>query len=142
MCGDTVTHVLFPDKEIIDGARWAVVARHGHTFAVDKLVDMAAEEPDKPAAIEHFIMHGHGELVRASINDNAIHIFFSLRGGRADGSGPPVPLRGFRRTASPLRPIRAGNLTIQCFYPDDFFAKFVVFFGIVRIAHDSVYICD
>ena len=72
---DTVAHVLFPDKEIIDGAPWAVVARHGHTFAVDKLVRMAGQEGDKAAAIELFPVHCHGELVRASVDDYAIHIF-------------------------------------------------------------------
>ena len=117
MCGDTVTHVLFPDKEIIDGARWAVVARHGHTFAVDKLVDMAAEEPDKPAAVEHFIMHGHGELVRASINDNAIHIFFSLRGGPGGRIRPPRSLTRLSAYRVPLRPLRGGKFSYSMLLP-------------------------
>lgn len=80
MCRDTVAHVLFPDKEIIDGARWAVVARHGHTFAVDKFVDMAGKEPDKPAAVELFPARCHIELVWASVYNHAIHIFSPCRG--------------------------------------------------------------
>ena len=79
ICRDPVAHVLFPDIEIIDGAPWAVVARHGHTFAVDKLVDMAGKEADKPAPRE-FPCHGRfGEPVGASVDDYAIH-FFSLWG--------------------------------------------------------------
>ena len=74
MCGDTAAHVPFPHEPKVDGTRRPVVMRHGHIFIVyKKLVDMAAEEPDKPAPRE-ISCHGRfGEPVRA------------------DGSGPPVP---------------------------------------------------
>ena len=50
---------------------------------------------------------------------------------------PPVP-------SSAARPglAGAGNLTIQCFYSDDFFAKFAVFFCIVLVTYNCVYIGD
>jgi hypothetical protein len=67
--------MLFPNQEDIDKTLWAVPVRHGHIFIVYKLVDMAAEEPDKAAAIELFPVHCHSELIGASVDDNAIHIF-------------------------------------------------------------------
>lgn len=91
MCRDTVAHVLFPDKEIIDGARWAVVARHGHTFAVDKLVDMAGKEPDKPAAVELFPARCHIELVWASVDNHAIHFFLLVGAGQSLLVTAPAP---------------------------------------------------
>ena len=91
MCRDPVAHVPFPDKEIIDGARWAVVARHGHTFAVDKLVDMAGKEPDKPAAVELFPARCHIELVWASVDDYAIHFFLLVGAGQSLLVTAPAP---------------------------------------------------
>lgn len=55
---------------------------------------------------------------------------------------PPFPYAAFLHTAPRSSQSGTGNLAIQCLYRDDFFAKFAVFFGIVRIAHDSVYVGD
>ena len=74
MCGDTVAHVPSPDKKEIDGALGAVPVLHGYIFAAHKLVRMAGQEADKAAAIELFPVHCHGELVRASVDNHAIHI--------------------------------------------------------------------
>lgn len=65
-----------------------------------------------------------------------------LIGGRADGSGPRVPLRGFLQPRPRSGQSGTGNLAIQCLYSDDFFAKFAVFFGIVRITHNRINIGD
>lgn len=79
MCGDTVAHVPSPDIKEIDIALGPVPVLHGYIFAVDKFVDMAGKEPDKPAAVELFPARCHGELVRASVDDYMVH-FFSLLG--------------------------------------------------------------
>lgn len=96
ICRDTVVHVLFPNEPKVDGERWPAVARHGHLCAIiQKLVDMARKELDQLTSAELFPVHCHGELVLASVDDNAIHIFFSLRGPgyllSRYCSGPRVP---------------------------------------------------
>ena len=69
--------MLFPNHEKIYKTLGAAPVRHGYIFVVYKLVDMAAEEADKPAAIEHSAMHSHGKLIRVSKDNDTIH-FYSL----------------------------------------------------------------
>lgn len=100
MCGDTVAHVPSPHKKEIDIALGPVPVRNGHIFAAHKLVRMAGQEADKAAAIELFPVHCHGELVRASVYNHAIHFFILVDRGpgnlfSCDGSGPLFPYAAF-----------------------------------------------
>ena len=55
---------------------------------------------------------------------------------------PQFPYAAFLSTASHSGQSGTGNLTIQCFYSDDFFAKFAVPFSVVRVTYDCVYIVN
>ena len=69
-----------PDKKEIEGALGAGLVLHGYIFAAYELVRMAGKEFDQLTSAELFPVRFHGELVWASVDNHAIHIFFSLRG--------------------------------------------------------------
>ena len=80
MCRDTVAHMFLPDKKEIDGALGAGLVLHGYIFAAYELIRMAGKEFDQLTSAELFPVRFHGELVWASVDNHAIHIFFLLKG--------------------------------------------------------------
>lgn len=147
MCRDTVAHMFLPDIKEIDRALGAVPVRHGYIFVVYELVRMAGQEADKAAAIELFPVHCHGELVRASVYNHAIHFFILVDRGAGQSllvtaPAPPFPNAAFGVPRPRSGHSGAGNLTIQRLNSDDFFSKFAVFFGIVLVTYNCVYIGD